>query len=249
MSKPLKILIDSIVDIIFPPHCQICGEIASSGLCRTCSESFKSLEPPLCEICSAPIDSAQPFTLCGRCRDFRPAYDRAWSLFVYDGEVKKAVLDFKYNGVSRLYSVFGELISERLKKELKDIKIDAVVAVPLHPSREKSRGYNQALLLARSSASLLSLPMLESELVRIRHTDFLADLGRKERYASLEGVFSLQNKISLTGKNILLVDDIMTTGATFHQCSRILKEGGASHIYGITVARTVVYDVLKKENE
>jgi len=231
------------MDIIFPPHCRICGEIGSSILCRKCIESFQPLVPPLCEICSAPVDREEELTICSRCRDFRPSYDRAWSLFVYDGALKKAVLDFKYNGVSRLHNIFGELIFERLKRELKGTEIDAVVAVPLHPSREKSRGYNQALLLARSSASMISLPVLESELVRVRHTDSLSDLGRKERYSSLEGVFSLQKKISLTGKKILLVDDIITTGATFHQCSRILKEGGASHVYGITVARTLGHDL------
>ncbi len=244
MSKPFKDLFDSIVDIIFPPQCLICGEIASSGLCLICRASFQALVPPLCEICSVPVETAEPSILCNKCRDSRPAYDKAWSLFVYDGAVKKAIQDFKYHGVSGFHRVFGELLSGRLKRELVDTQIDLIVPVPLHPSRERSRGYNQALLMARSCASLLSLPLLGSSLVRNRHTDSLADQGRKERYASLEGVFSLQNKISLKGKKILLIDDIMTTGATFHQCARVLKEGAASHIYGITVARTVSHECV-----
>jgi len=242
MSEPIKSLINSIVDLIFPPQCLLCGDLDSSGLCRTCRKSFQPLRPPLCSVCSAPVETSEAAPLCARCSDFHPAYDRAWSLFIYDGAIRKAIHDFKYHGVSGLHRVFGELLHERLTVEMAGISIDSVVPVPLHRARELSRGYNQAALLARSLASLLSLPVMESELLRVRHTDFLADLGRRDRFASLEGAFAISEKTRLEGKKILLVDDIMTTGATFHICAGVLREGGASCIYGITLARTVVYD-------
>jgi ComF family protein len=220
-----------IFDGLFAQDCLLCGQ-GSGGeiLCRACADDLPRLPMPRCRRCALPIPSGE---CCGRCLQHPPHYDRTLAVFDYGFPVDRLIQSFKYGHRLALAAFLGgELAVPAL-----DAVVDLVVPLPLHPARLRERGFNQALELARPVARALGKPLDPRVCRRIRSTPAQAGLPWKERKKNMRNAFDCAHEIS--GQRILLVDDVMTTGASLDECARTLKKHGAAEVTLLVAARTL----------
>ncbi len=210
-------------------------------LCDECLDKIELIHPPACRRCGAPLVAAEfgstDAAVCIHCREARSGLDGLSACAFHSGPLREAVHELKYNDLRALAAPLAALMA-RCWVELAPagLDLDAVVPVPLHRSRERERGYNQAALLARELAECLGLPVKEDILFRTRATPPQVGLSAEERRANVLGAFRCQSG-SLTGSRVLLVDDVCTTGATLEAAAVALHEGGATLIWAYTLAR------------
>ena len=176
---------------------------------------------------------------CRLCRDNYYAFDLARSYGVYNDALHHAILLLKYEEVTRLGDWFAARLAEVVAREAEEFRADVVVPVPLHPDRQRERGYNQAELIARPLARRLHLKQGGYLLMRTKPRPARLILSRKEHWESVRGAYATRNGLRVDKLRVLLVDDVMTTGATLDSCARALKSAGASSVLGLTVARVV----------
>jgi ComF family protein len=223
----------SLVDLIVPPRCGACRRVGS-WLCSGCRARIRRLEEPLCRRCGAEVESARQE--CG-CRGRLKAVSRLRSAVAYEGPVEVALQRFKYHGWRRLAEPFALLIAERLVVE--GLSAHWAVAVPLHRSRLRQRGFNQSELLARELRKRLSLDQPPGDLVRTRPTPPQVGHDRRWRLENVRSAFEWQG-FALESRSILLIDDVCTTGATLDACATALRAGGSGPVMGVSVARVNV---------
>jgi ComF family protein len=196
-----------------------------------------------CEVCGRPLAAfagkEEETLLCPACRDKTYAFDRARSLAVYEGALVQAILLLKFEQIEPLGSWFAERLAELVNGEGSKLSVDVVVPVPLHRERERERGYNQAALLSRPLARRLRLPHKAVLLMRTRARPDKRILTLEERWESVRGAFATRPGSQVDNLRVLLVDDVLTTGATLDACARALCEAGAKSVIGLTVARAV----------
>ena len=220
------------VDWIFPPICAGCSR-PGTYLCDTCLESVQCIPAPVCDCCGQAVD--QP-GLCAACRANLPAFTalRAWAW--YDGPVRSAIHRLKYKGDLSM----GEVLSRPLIQMLcqSGWVIDLVTAVPVGVVRRAERGYNQAALLAWPVASACSLPYRSKALLKTRETRSQVGLNRLERRQNVEMAFQARGEY-VSGKKVLVIDDVATSGATLEACAEALHAAGAVQVYGLTLARAM----------
>lgn len=197
-------------------------------MCQSCGRPFVS---PLA------ADAIQP--LCRLCRADFYAFRRARSFAVYDDALSSAVVLLKYEGVKRLGEWFAARLAEMVERDPAAWQVDIVIPVPLHPDRLRERGYNQAELIARPLARRLRLEFGSYLLVRTRPRPSQLVLSRTERWTSVRGAYATREGATVDNLRVLLVDDVLTTGATLDSCSRALKKAGAAAVLGLTVARVL----------
>jgi ComF family protein len=228
--------------LFFPSSCQICEafleEIGEKVICRECLGELKSVDSPFCLCCGAFFDGAGEPHLCGDCLRDRPPFTRHRSGGRYDGTLKDLILLYKYRGFEVLSRVLADFVLLGLGGE-EDLwsGVEAVVPVPLHPAKERKRGFNQAVLLAKALARRRNLPIVKRRLVKTRPTSAQTSLQAGEREINLKGAFRVRRASGLIGKVVLLVDDVYTTGATVRECSRTLKRAGVREVRAVTIAR------------
>ncbi len=220
--------LSKIVTIGLPGSCLLCGGDCPSVLCRECEGELPGLGPG-CPLCAEPTTHGER---CGRCLQHPPAFDRVHALFAYAFPVDRLIQACKYGGELAVAAHFGRLLGERLA----GCHFDRIVPVPLHADRLRQRGYNQALELARPVARCLNSTLDPRILQRPRATAIQADLPLKERAGNMRGAFWVGGDLS--GQRLLLVDDVLTTGATAGECARALKLHGATAVEVAVVART-----------
>ncbi|HHX73285.1 MAG TPA: ComF family protein [Firmicutes bacterium] len=224
----------ALLDLLFPPACAVCrGRMPAEeqNLCARCRGKILPAEK-CCLRCGYPL--AGEFS-CRRCRGYHYAFSRACAVFLYQGEVRKAVRRFKYGGRTGLARPFGELMAAQVAKHAWPA-CDAVVPVPLHPGRLRERGYDQALLLARAVADALQLPV-RSCLERCADTASQTTMAARERWENVRGVFQLLPGEVVSGR-LLLIDDLLTTGATAHHAAEALLAGGAEAVFLAVLCRS-----------
>ncbi len=220
-----------LIDFLYPPRCVGCGN-EGSFVCACCEASLPRLTSPLCSSCGQPLAGSDR---CPQCRTWRPETDGIRSPFAFDGVLRQAIYQFKYGHFKALAAPLGQLLGSYLQKE--PLPVDVVVPVPLHSSRERDRGYNQAALLAAELGRECGLPVVGDCLVRLRHTrPQVRTAGALERQHNLAGAFGCLDQ-RLEGQRVLLVDDVCTTGATLSSCAAALKKAGASLVWGLALAR------------
>jgi len=230
-APPLARLAQALLDVLFPPRCVACGK-QGAFLCPGCREAMPRALPPRCPLCWQPERRGEA---CGRCARTRPAFAGARSLYLFQGPVREAVHALKYNHLSALARPMGELIAAYLKTE--ELPVDLVVPVPLFGRRRRVRGYNQSALLARELARLDGLPLAERGLSRRRDTPPQArSVDAEARRRNVAGAFAANGR-RVEGRRVLLIDDVMTTGATLDACAQALREGGAASVWALTFAR------------
>ena len=222
-----------LLDVILPPRCGGCHEVGS-WFCDRCRSRTRRLEEPLCRRCGAEVESAR--RSCG-CRNRLRSLSRLRSAVAYEGPVEIALQRFKYHGWRRLAEPLALLLAERLVVE--GLAASWAVAVPLHSSRLRQRGFNQAELLARELGRRLTLTKPPGELVRIRPTPPQVGHDRLWRLANVRDAFAWHGG-SLQGRSILLIDDVATTGATLEACAAALRSAGSGPVMGVSVARVTV---------
>jgi len=238
LPQTAKTLYHSFLDLLFPPACLLCRDTLSNhGICDECSERFEAVTPPFCTVCGSTFATdAGGNHLCGRCIKKNPPFDIAASIYLYQGDLSRAVRLLKYSKKSLFGSHLGGLMKNH---RLSAISYDAIVAVPLHIARLRERGFNQSQLLAEGLGESIFLDVDKYILERVRPTGSQAGMSSKERQANVRGAFCLRRGVDVAGKRILLIDDVYTTGATVKECSRVLKKGGASVVNVLTLARVV----------
>jgi ComF family protein len=215
------------LDLLFPPACALCGRHGAL-LCASCGAEVTPAGGPRCPGCWAPSPRR-----CRHCRAQPPAFASLRSAYVLQGGARRLAHELKYEGLTSLAETMADLMHERLPAD----DADVVTAVPLHPRRERLRGYNQAARIARRLADLRALPYDGRCVRRVRDTAPLATgMGRDERRAIMHDAFrAVPGRVE--GKRVLLVDDTATTGATLDACARALLDAGAAGVRCVTWAR------------
>lgn len=230
--------------MLLPPRCHGCGgplEVRGGAeICAGCRSGMKVISSPLCIRCGIPFGSyGGEDHLCGECISAPPRFTAARSAFVYEGVTATMIHDLKYGGKTVRRRVLADLVLEVLGDEMKGWGADLVLPVPLHTGRLKSRGFNQAQLLAEVMARELSLPLDPFLLQRVRETPSQTSLSREERRRGVRGAFAVSRPDRLQGRSVLVVDDVMTTGATLNECAVPLFSAGARAVHAVSVARTL----------
>jgi ComF family protein len=235
-------LLNTVLDLVYPRACGGCdGELDGPGhLCWSCQAAISKIGPPLCAICGdAAAGRIDDEFICHVCADDRPGYDIARSACRYDGPLRDMIQAFKYNHALWYRDELAELLRACVDVHYDMARIDAVASVPLFHARRRERGYNQAAVLASALARKIRKPLMRSALTRTRPTPTQTHLTARDRLPNVKGAFEPRRPERLNGKTILLVDDVMTTGATLSECARALKNAGAKAVYAVTLARGV----------
>lgn len=231
LTSQVQRLTTGALDLLFPPRCVGCRR-PGGDLCPSCAASLLRLDGPLCAVCAQPVPSQG---LCPRCAARRPAFERVSSAFVYTGTTRQAILALKFRGRRGLAEVLARAAADSLAPPHAGA---ALCPVPMHPSRLAQRGYNHAGLLADALAVIWGLPCLPDEaLQRVAHTPQQARLDYEARLANVSAAF-VADRRHVAGRDVLLVDDVCTTGATLSACAAALRASGAARVLGVTVART-----------
>lgn len=231
------------VDLVYPPLCMLCREPVSDpgSLCPSCWGALHFIDGPVCAVCGLPFEvDAGPETLCGTCLAEPPLFDGARSVLTYDALSKKPVLALKHADRLDLVPGLGRWLERCGGEHLKTAEM--IVPVPLHRWRLWKRRYNQAAELARALSRLTALPTAPAVLIRRKSTPSQGAMPSAEaRRRNVRGAFVVpQSKRGLVaGRHILLVDDVLTTGATVNACARALKRAGAASVFVLALARVV----------
>ena len=230
--------------LLFPPLCPICRnrhlQASLPGLCAECLADITLLPSPCCTACSLPFEGPPGSDhLCEVCLKTPPPFSGVIALGVYTELLRETVHRFKYEEAFYLHRPLGHLLAEAVDEKLKADPPDVVMPVPLHLSKLRERTFNQSLLLARTLGKTLKLPVAAQGLERTRATLSQQGLKSEERKRNLKGAFSLRQEIK--NQRVLLVDDVLTTGATARECSRILTRGGASDVKVAVLARAAKF--------
>ena len=231
---------EGLLSLFYPPHCANCGSDTPAGqhLCPACAAEAAQVTAPFCQQCSQPFsgDITGAFT-CSNC-DGRTFHFRcAVARYRGTGVVKEFIHRFKYQGHFYLRHQLADWMHEGFADErLQFPPPEALVPVPLHPARRREREFNQAEVLARLLGERTGLAMSDS-LVRIRYTTTQTRLNREQRMENLRGAFVVRQSRPVTARHLLLIDDVLTTGSTVEECSRVLLEAGAASVRVLTAAR------------
>ena len=230
---------------ILPVQCATCDIALSDDpvpfFCRSCWDAIQPLRGPFCPCCGRPFASSyalqySPDHLCGPCRRDPPAYTCARSLYLYASPLQEAVRLFKYNKKVALADALGALMNQAT---FEPAHIDMIIPVPLYPTRLRDREYNQSLLLADRVSRARKIPLSYDNLIRIRETAPQTDLSRAVRLKNLRRAFAVRRPQEISGRHVLIIDDVFTTGTTVNECAKALRKAGASGVYVRTLARTV----------
>lgn len=218
-------------------------------LCSGCLDDFTALEPPYCTKCGEPFKSRTSRDhLCGDCITGKKHFSCARAFAVYDGAILKLIHAYKYKGRTGLAKPLAALVYAAFLRHFDSNGIDLTLAVPLHKKRLRSRGFNQAHLMIRhmiKASKNRGLPCHRKitfdtdTLVRCRNTATQTGLERRRRIKNMKNAFEVRSPEKIAGKNILLVDDVFTTGSTCEECARVLMKAGAASVFVLTLARAV----------
>jgi ComF family protein len=236
-------------DLLFPPNCLVCSAPILLGLphnlllCPRCLDSFERLEPPLCLRCASPVrGKTTNQTTCARCAKRKYHFQGATAYGIYARTLREAVIRAKQTSQLPLAHVLGRLLAQHCATEPPVADRDIVLAMPTHWLRRFSRGGNSAETLAEEVAAVLQLPLLRRVIRLRRRTRKQGMLTPHERFRNVQHAFTLVGAKPLQGAKILLVDDVLTTGATASEVARVLKQGGAHSVHVAVVARGVGKD-------
>ena len=240
-AEAVRAGLDALLAVVLAPSCAACGELlehpSRGPVCGICWQSIRPITPPVCDRCGDPLPAWRSISIemsiCPRCRRTPRLVDRARAVGEYDGTLRSVIHALKYDGRRSLARPLGALMRERGAAMIDGAR--SVVPVPLHRSRRRARGFNQAADLARQ----LGLPVIHA-LRRLRATATQTDLPAARRHRNVRGAFAATRQAAaVAGAIVVLVDDVSTTGATLEACATVLKEAGAAEVRALTAARVV----------
>jgi competence protein ComFC len=228
--------------LLYPSYCEICQKFLEKPeekvICRSCRDKIKPWSASQCLCCGRFFEGVGESHLCGTCLERIPPFSKHRSCARYEGILRDVILLYKYRGFEILGQYLGDFVGQTLGGD-EDIwsGVEAIIPVPLHPAREKKRGFNQAQVLAKRLAKIKNVELLERQLVKVKNVPPQTTLEAEERVRNVHGAFEVKKCRNLEGKVVLLVDDVYTTGSTLGECSSVLKKAGVREIRAVTVAR------------
>ena len=213
-------LLEKILEYIFLPSCGVCKKLGEGYLCNKCGKDIEKYKIELIE--SEKINGIQVEKIY---------------LFKYLGIIRRKIIEYKFNDKPYLYKMFCKTIIEN-KKTCEFIKsYDIIIPVPIYKKRKKSRGYNQSELISREIAKKLNLQMFNNVLIKISNNEMQSKLNRKQRLKNVKNVYKIINKEKITNKDVIIFDDIYTTGSTINECISILKKANVNKIGVLILAK------------
>lgn len=235
------------LDILFgaKESCPACGRLGSaSSLCNECMALIPMVHPPMCSVCGTPLRGGVRLNdagrdVCAGCREIRHYFESARAPAIYEGAAREHVHDLKYRARVEIVPALSKMMALLAIRTGMADKCDSAVPVPLHPDKLVRRGFNQAELLARSVAMLLGIPMIAGGLSRRASTGTQTFLDRRHRRDNVLRAFVCDEPARVAGRTILLIDDVITSGATADGCARALLRSGASRVHVLAFAVSV----------
>ena len=234
-----KKIIHKGIEIIYPSTCPICTEVLDKRLnekiyvCEKCKNKLSYIESPRCLKCGKPVDDTET-EFCYDCSRVRHLYSQGVGVWAYTNEIKNSIYQFKYHNKREYGEFYGIELKNQYEAIIKSWNADVLIPVPLHKSKLRKRGYNQAEIIANSIGKLLDIPVDSQLLNRNKKTLAQKELNDKERLKNLENAFNIGEKVVKYNK-VILVDDIYTTGTTIDSCSKILIDAGVDKVYYISL--------------
>ncbi|MCI0351374.1 MAG: ComF family protein [Acidobacteriales bacterium] len=259
MNRLLKEAATGLFNTLFPGECRLCGaaltNVARLPVCQSCLNGVKPLAGSFCSLCGEQMYAfgQQPeVAICGMCRRATPPFARAVAFGSYDGELRGVLHLLKYEQVRPAAALLGQYLAATIQQIEPAFSGGApiVIPVPLHGRKRRQRGFNQAELIARAALKQLAARGVRFEikprlLKRQRATSSQTGLTRHQRRANLRGAFVVKDRATIAGRDILVVDDVFTTGTTVSECARLLMRAGARRVFVATVARVLKGEVSK----
>jgi len=252
---------DSLFATLFPSNCRFCDapllKITRIPVCDACLDAILALDEAVCAVCgerllSPHVQDAE--ARCGACRRLEPPYVKATAYGGYEGGLRDLVHLLKYRHVRPAANLLGRMLGEVASSLLPQFGASApvVIPVPLHASKLHQRGFNQSELIAEAALKMAPLSHLQlntSALLRRRATESQTGLTRHQRRQNLRGAFAVGHSNEILGRDILLVDDVFTTGTTISECARVLRRAGAGRVWVATVARVLRPEAGRMEQD
>jgi competence protein ComFC len=256
VARWLGSLAGAVASVLFPSGCRLCEALLTRAdrlpVCDSCLESFREIPVEICGRCGQPwaeggdVDGDE--NVCRECRERGFAFDAARNFGVYDGALARAIVLMKYERIEPLGEWFAKRLLGAARRIPEEFTADLVVPVPLHRTRQKERGFNQVDLFGRPLARKLRLPYRPVLLKRARARPEKHLLHFEERWEAVRGAFVIREGGRVDNLRILLLDDVMTSGATLDACSRALRKAGAKSVAGLTIARAVRQGIPARES-
>lgn len=230
-----------LMDYVFPPKCIFCNKLLYPGIeleiCDQCYSDMPFIRGKACIKCGQPLDQNTQVDQCVDCKHTQHLFVQGAAPCEYNGTVRGSIVRLKFHGKKRYAKTFGILMSRKIKQMTSWPRFDIIIYTPIHFEKKRERGYNQAKLLADILGKEIGCPVGAEVLIKTRHTVSQSKLDRKHRQENLKGAFRYNEKAApIQNMNVLLVDDVYTTGATVDECCRIILEAGANSIYISTAA-------------
>jgi ComF family protein len=237
-------LLDAALAFVFPPVCQLCNEArahaAEGYVCQDCYKHVRFVREPMCERCGLPFEgSITGLFECSNCREVELHFSSARSAVLAKDAVLEVIHRYKYNRSLWFEPFLADLLVRAAREEVRKEEWDVIVPVPLHPTKQREREFNQAERLARRLGNALEMPVQSRWLRRTTATRTQTLLSRTERAANVRKAFTVARGLQLNGERIVLIDDVLTTGATTNACAKALRDAGAGQVCVWTVARGI----------
>lgn len=241
-------MIEQILNFFFPTdiYCIACGNLIDGtreyALCDSCLREIKWISSDSCKICGKSLGFASAMgDVCFECQETEHQFTKGFSCATYEGPVKEILSGLKYKGRPYYAEKMVKVMSDRSQGFIDDVDLDLILPVPMYKKKERKRGFNQSQLIAKGLSSTLGLDYDPHVLEKNRNTAPMSSLSSGERRINLHNSFSLgyNKKNQIENKNILLIDDVYTTGSTADACASVLKDNGASEVYIFTFAAGV----------
>lgn len=231
-------MLQTLLNYIFPSRCSSCSNLIESGygICGNCWSKFKFISKPYCKLCCKKFEVNLGLAeLCSKCIIKKPKLDMIRSLLEFSNESRELIHNFKYNDKTILGKFFADLIYKRFHEDFYDV--DIIAPVPMHKFKRIFRNYNPPQILAYELSRLMNKPAIPGLLIKTRITKNQVGLNKTQRAKNLLGSFTLNKKFDIKNKVILLVDDVLTTGATSSECAKVLKQNHVAKTKLVTIAK------------
>ncbi len=229
-----KEILHGFTDLLFPLNCALCGaydpSTAEQPLCQQCLTTIPYNHPPFCLRCSRHINRSNEQGLCPDCIQQYPDFDDAWVFTRYQPPMTELIRSFKFHNKTSLRKTFHTIANTFAERHSLELRADLLLPIPIHPVRFRERSYNQSELLAEIVSDIFHIPVNINILTKMLLTPRQSDLRRKERWTNIQGAFKIENSSIIKNKEIILVDDLLTTGATASEAAKTLKQAGAAKV-------------------
>ena len=236
-------VLQGIKELIFPDNCFLCRKYLQSShqkqLCASCLSSIQYNTPPFCLKCSRHLSFFNEQGLCLSCLKNNYSFDKVWSACIYEEPLSELIYAFKYHDKTYLRKLFWDFLTEYIDTyHIPLDQFDLIIPIPLHPARYRERGFNQAELLSQLLSLNYQLSHRTDILFRWKFTPSQTQQQAKQRWTNIADAFRINHHLDIADKSILIVDDLLTTGATAHSASEALKNAGAAYVGVLTLAIT-----------